>query len=130
MVIDFSPGSPGGETYLIVLIWVVGGLLAIGVSLRLFWKYYGDWRFQKDRKASERRLSVSRRAMESTVLHAVVGALIGFVGARTLYINLINPNELPPIEINTSLLALSLIPWVLIADMMREYRHQVRLISG
>lgn len=130
MIIDLTPNSPGGQVYVVTLVWVLSGLIAIGVAAMLFGKYRVDLNLAKRRGHSAVRRSVSERAIESTALHALIGVLVTVVGARALIVSYTTLTDLPDLEFDIVLWGLVMIPWVLILDMVREYRHQLRLLKG
>lgn len=129
MAIDFTPGQPGGETYLVTLVWVLSGFAAIFVAGLLLRKYLDDLKMADERKAARRPRSIVLRALESTVWRGVIGLLVTIVGIRSLIVTLTTEQELPPLEFDIVIWGLVAIPWVLIIDMWREYRHQLRLLS-
>lgn len=130
MVIDFTPASPGGQTYVVTIVWVLSGLIAIAVAGLLYSKYRGDLQLAIKRGHSQFRRSVSVRAIESTGLHALIGVLVTVVGIRSLIVTLTTEAPLPDLEFDIVVWGLVAIPWVLILDMSREYRHQLRLLQG
>jgi hypothetical protein len=127
-LIDFTPYGPGGKVYVIVILWIVSGVIGFLFRLFLYIKFRTDLQVSEERGASEARKRVSRRLMESSILHMAVKAAVILIGVGVSYASWNSPEPIVPLD--TTSFGLLLIPWALTLDGVREYFHQMWLLNN
>jgi len=129
MSIDLTPGMPGGEVHLIVLIWLLSGVLGTSVFIQLTRKYYGDWSFSRRHHLSLLRCSVSQQALENCLARLAATIIVIGTGLYTLLTEVGLPAL--PFDAATDPIApwIAIIPWLMVIQGLREYRHEVLMLT-
>jgi hypothetical protein len=128
MSIDFAPGLAGGEVHVIVLAWLLSGLMGTLVFVQLTRKYYDDLLFARDHHLSALRCSISLQAVETSLVR--LGSMLIVVGTGTYTLLTEIQLEVLPQDAATDPIApwIAIIPWLMVIQGLREYRHQTWLV--
>ena len=128
-MIDFTPGSPGGQLSWIVVGWLVGGLFGVGFRIWLLFKYVDDLRFSIDNHATPRRVSVSWRRITSSTLHLTAKSIIVAIGIAAAHDEWYNPAT-TGVPFAVATVGLLIIPWLLTLDGFLEFWQQRGLLAS
>lgn len=128
MSIDLVPEMAGGQVHVIVLVWLASGLMGTLVFVMLTRKYYGDLQFAKGHHLSPLRCSISLQAVENSLVRLASALIVVGTGIYTMLTEI----QLPvlPEDAATDPVApwIAIIPWLLVIQGLREYRHQTWLV--